>query len=542
MLKYFYTLLIFLSGIVIGQPRTSLTDIYMGAYGFWDYQSSGSLQALEQDSSNMTRYHAVYLSADSTFTNPQKRTYYFYSSNNGLNWSNAQVSGFNASYPALTLQTDGNAVIGFYDSSNTRIRFYRTTSPGALTFDTLTSLSTLNQNPKLLFYKNYLVLFALSPAGVLQKTRYKYSTSTWESWVTVSSNVLTAYQIAKGWSGRFAVCWLAASTKQVMYSESLDSADTFGSASTVFTQELAGADTVKAYAHVDMVYYNNQPCITWDAIARILPYTGQEGIMKFYHNPRIYFWNQTNGVKIVSDSSNGGSPSFPGRNFQLSMGANWSTMCGPTIGVSGYTNPNYMFIAYSAAKTAFPFGNFWFDSDIFIKFTSSNGAFWNLCYPGLTTDNTNDDRFVFINKKANMAFGYSYGFVVQKDKFPGSYRAGDTTAITRAYPEFYYVNVIIHTVTEFGTPEEFDLCPNYPNPFNNYTHIEFWIPRSGNVELTIYDVLGRKIQTLIEASEFSNVGTSHVVFDGTNYPSGIYFCRMFMDGELIDVKKMVLVK
>src|SRR5205823_6295989 len=194
-----------------------------------------------------------------------------------------------------------------------------------------------------------------------------------------------------------------------------------------------------AYSHIDMVYYSNQPAITWDGIAKILPSGGQQGIMKFYSNPRIYFWSQSTGLKVVADSSNSGSLSLPGRNFMISMGANWSTMCGPSIGVSGYINPNYIYIDYSAAKTSVPFGNFWYDSDIFIKFSNSGGTSWGLCYPGITTDNTNDDRFAFINKRNYVNFGYSYSFVMQKDKFPGSFRIGDTTAITRAYPEFFFV-------------------------------------------------------------------------------------------------------
>src|SRR4030095_2115302 len=139
-------------------------------------------------------------------------------------------------------------------------------------------------------------------------------------------------------------------------------------------------------------------------------------------------------------------------------------------------------------------------------------------------------------------FGASFGFVVQKDKFPGSYRAGDTSSITRAYPEFYFIQIIFHTLTENEDPHEFDLCPNYPNPFNAVTHIEFWLPRKGYVEIAVFDILGRKIKTLVDPSEISNVGTSYTVFDGADFASGVYIYRMFLDGEFIDAKKMVMVK
>jgi hypothetical protein len=292
-----------------------------------------------------------------------------------------------------------------------------------------------------------------------------------------------------------------------------------------------------------MVYFNNQPALTWDAIARILPLSGQPGIQKFYQNPRIYFWNQANSVKLVADSSSSGSPSFPGRNFMLSMGANWSTLCGPSIGVSGYSGFTNLYIGYSAVKTAIPFGNSWFDSDIYIKMSNTGGSSWSVYFTGATTDDVNDDRFVCMNKRNSTNFGYSFAFVEQKDKFPGSFRAGDTTALTRAYPEFYLISVFIHTVLENGSnPNENDLCPNYPNPFNASTHIEYWLPKKGHVVIEVFDLLGRKVQTLLNGSEVSNVGSGYVVFDGTNFGSGVYISRMYVDGTFVDAKKMVLVK
>jgi hypothetical protein len=55
-------------------------------------------------------------------------------------------------------------------------------------------------------------------------------------------------------------------------------------------------------------------------------------------------------------------------------------------------------------------------------------------------------------------------------------------------------------------------------------------------------VLGRKVTTLVEPSFESNMGSTHVVFDGTNYASGIYFYSMIVDGVLFDTKTMIMVK
>jgi hypothetical protein len=157
------------------------------------------------------------------------------------------------------------------------------------------------------------------------------------------------------------------------------------------------------------------------------------------------------------------------------------------------------------------------------------------------SDNINDDRFVYMNKKTYGGFN-SFAIVVQKDRFPGSFRSGDTNFVTRAYPEFFYLFIATHTLEESQSPSIFDLCPNYPNPFNGMTNIEFWLDHSAHVEIVVYDVSGKKVATLMDPSVESPYGTTHIVFDGTNYASGVYFYSMFVDGALVDTYKMVMVK
>src|SRR4030095_8287783 len=196
--------LFFLCGLfttnINAQYHTSLTDIYMGNYGFWDYQSAGSLEALEQDYANTGRFHSVYLSADSGF-GASKRVLYFYSSNNGSTWVSAVVSN-QATYPSLALQSDGNAIICFLDTASASSSLFRPLSPGALTFSQMTSPPSSNAtNPKIIYYRNYLVLIALFPGGSLQRIRYSYLSSSWGTWQQIAAGVGSAYQAAKGWDG-----------------------------------------------------------------------------------------------------------------------------------------------------------------------------------------------------------------------------------------------------------------------------------------------------------------------------------------------------
>jgi hypothetical protein len=93
-------------------------------------------------------------------------------------------------------------------------------------------------------------------------------------------------------------------------------------------------------------------------------------------------------------------------------------------------------------------------------------------------------------------------------------------------------------------PSEFELSQNYPNPFNPTTKIEFTLAKSGSVTLQIYDVLGRKVRTLV--SEELSSGYKSVIWDGKNnagedVASGIYFYQLKV-GDFSQPKKMLLLK
>lgn len=93
--------------------------------------------------------------------------------------------------------------------------------------------------------------------------------------------------------------------------------------------------------------------------------------------------------------------------------------------------------------------------------------------------------------------------------------------------------------TGSSIPSEFVLGQNYPNPFNPVTTIHYSLPQNEFVQLTIFDVLGREIERLVNAVQ--TAGTHTVQFDGSNLDSGIYYYVMNAANRT-DVKKMVLIK
>lgn len=90
-----------------------------------------------------------------------------------------------------------------------------------------------------------------------------------------------------------------------------------------------------------------------------------------------------------------------------------------------------------------------------------------------------------------------------------------------------------------GRPVVFTLSQNYPNPFNPTTTIAYTVPRSGAVELKVFDLLGREVATL--ADGMHNAATYTVVFDAKNLSSGIYFYRLSA-GDVVITKSLLLLK
>ena len=85
----------------------------------------------------------------------------------------------------------------------------------------------------------------------------------------------------------------------------------------------------------------------------------------------------------------------------------------------------------------------------------------------------------------------------------------------------------------------YSLSQNYPNPFNPSTIINYVIPVSGFVNLTVYDIRGNEVSKLVNKGH--NAGSYSVEFKGSNLPSGVYFYKLRV-AEFVNVKRMILLK
>jgi hypothetical protein len=130
----------------------------------------------------------------------------------------------------------------------------------------------------------------------------------------------------------------------------------------------------------------------------------------------------------------------------------------------------------------------------------------------------------------------------------GVFVAGEHVYVADQYSLILLTNPYYTAVREIDDGEtrpcDFVLFQNYPNPFNPATNIEFVLPKSGQVKIEIFNILGQKIRTLVD--ECLKPGHKLVDWDGKDdsgkeVSSGIYFYRIATD-EFSEAKKMLLLK
>ena len=108
----------------------------------------------------------------------------------------------------------------------------------------------------------------------------------------------------------------------------------------------------------------------------------------------------------------------------------------------------------------------------------------------------------------------------------------------------YSINLDVSTNYELFLPESFFLQQNFPNPFNPFTTLQYNLPENSMVNVTVYDMLGRHVKTLVNQDQVA--GYKSVVWDATNdfgkpVSAGIYLYQIHV-GNYIQTKKMVLLK
>ena len=90
------------------------------------------------------------------------------------------------------------------------------------------------------------------------------------------------------------------------------------------------------------------------------------------------------------------------------------------------------------------------------------------------------------------------------------------------------------------TPSDFAIVSAYPNPFNPSTTIEFSLPNEALVDVSIFDIRGRMISSLV-SNELKASGTHRVKWDASGNSSGIYIVKIDSEGNS-DTQRLLLIK
>ncbi len=181
--------------------------------------------------------------------------------------------------------------------------------------------------------------------------------------------------------------------------------------------------------------------------------------------------------------------------------------------------------------------------------SSKDGAFWDLA---ISSINKNKQVNINLDLKSNLPEGFKIWFLDKDRKTPiniinnhlfvnlpdngkGKYRV---IVGTEEFAKNNSNNISL-------TPDTYNLFQNYPNPFNPTTNIVYQLKEKSTVTLEIYDILGRKVASLIN-NEIQNAGQHSLIWNGRNVEgnkvaSGVYIYRIKAN-NFIDSKKMILLK
>jgi hypothetical protein len=139
----------------------------------------------------------------------------------------------------------------------------------------------------------------------------------------------------------------------------------------------------------------------------------------------------------------------------------------------------------------------------------------------------------FVNGNGNSNSPKEYSFIdhnVQTGNYCYRLKQIDTDGQFEYSPEVF---------VKVDVPQDYNLAQNFPNPFNPSTTINFTIPEDGLVKLSVYNLLGQEIRTLVE--EQRQAGTDSEIFEAGEFNSGVYFYELRIN-DFVQTKKMQFLK
>lgn len=534
-------------------PSVVITDI--GVRTIYDLVSNGSPVTIWQDPNTLNNIHAICISSplnDTLFAN--KKAKYYLSTDKGATWSFiADVPSIKSSFPTITGMSDGTALIANYSIDGgglARTQVYKDAAPGLGSFTRLDPPNGTGYLWPRIITTSSLVLSNkfLLVASTLDTTRYNVCTGinstpgTWLGWQTINyAEQVETYALARGTDGRLGIAFLndnssyPANYGDVYFIESTNNGTTFSSPLKIFDANFS-TDSLAGFRGISIVYRNNIPCVAFETVKQTTANTYFPGAPS-----KIRFWSTNlsgtdpNRSVVVADSSRVPFHPYLGVNDMM------APICRPVIGIS--SDSYELFIIFMAASnsiggTSTP-TTF---KDIFIAASTYSGVSWSNSRINPTSPRRDWSYPSISPYNDNVGINYYANILALVDSVPGTYVNGHENGQSCAewfnlrLSNIYYIDPINPISTE--VPRSTKLYDNYPNPFNPTTKIKFDLSKSSDIKLCVYDLSGREVNRI--ANGYTKAGSYSVDFNGSDLPSGVYFCSLTTEYSTQTIKLMLL--
>jgi len=480
----------------------------------------------------------------------QRGVAYNYRSASG-NWLGERFIAENGSgYPQLALAADNRAIILFHRAPIGAESLFAAidAAPGFGSFDYFRPPNRVGPIRFLWPYvtvdrnnRTHVIATHNASTGASQPFIYSRSENGGTTWVTPqlidTVECLSPIIVSSLVSDKVAIVYTHATdtTSQmkndVYYIQSADGIEwEFNLGKVNFTDYESDPDSLYAYTDIDAVYdYNDNLHFIW---------TAQRVSNNGVYYPTFLFHADI-GEGVISTVTAGYSD-WPESGCDF---GSWNMqICKMSLGV--HEESNSLFAIYTRFDTADCSLTGYANGELYMQSSENGGRDWsaplnltNSHTPNCSTGYCESDHWSSFSEVVDEHLHIFY----VNDKDPG--RASGYEGFPTNNPMLYLAlpnpMVGVEDWKSVSLPASFVLSPNFPNPFNARTTINYTLPKSGPVTLSVYNLLGQRVATLFEGLQ--DAGEHKVVWDALSAPSGVYFVRL-VSGNKTATNPMVLMK
>jgi len=522
-------------GIVVGSTQ-------------YDYQTNGSSGHRMVLDSQGGRHFVWMKGSGGTYPPAQRSVYFNYEDSQG-NWlvpedgqNISQVNG--DGYTQISKTTDDRAGVAYHSASSNFVIYAADNFPGMgifsyfdppdmlglrcywpyLTIDRSDRVHIVScENNPTLGGPQTLGYTRSTDGGTTWSTFFRVDTLETISQVIVSSPVSDKVAIVYTHPRDFDAQWF----NDVFYIESSDGLVwDFRNGKHNVTNYVTHPNTYFAYTDLAAVYdYNDNLNIIWPALI-----TSNDSL--FY--PATLFHYST-GSETITEIDTSRS------NFETCSEGVWNLpIAKMSMGVDAATNAIYAVYTHFDGDDCS--GTGYANGELYMNYSVDGGASWsesvnmtNSPSPNCSAPDCDSDHWSSIAEKVDANLHIVY--INDKDAGGVPQTEGVVTDNPVLYMEF--PNPLVSVYENPSTPTTFALSQNYPNPFNAKTNISFKLANASNVELSVFDITGARVITLVNGR--LEAGQHSINWDAGTVASGVYYYNLKTNGEE-STKKMTLLK